>query len=395
MHLRDPGDVMKKSATILGTIIALTVVFYLLAYFYLPPPPPSPMVVSLFAAIAIALVFLSRAILRKLSLRKPRQRARNNRAAMLLLIPAVASVPSHDPPMVPAPPDTNNYCRVVKDQKVVLLPTSKGIGASCADAYGNVGTVVPPPDRPAADAGNERGPQPSRPPAAADGNPSPPPPPPSVPANSPSTSLGGLFGGKRTTGYAFLLHLKQEEAGYGLYSYALIAHSPNAQELPRYRAFVGTLLSLPTASSVRDVVGKSRTNITYLLLDADAKDPRTLSTDARIDYIISHYDYGRSAAILSLLPNRVGPGPVLTSVLSPITFTTTPHPVLEQDLSTAQPVLMTDYVTQFTNQVAEERFWKADVLSAFALDLRNVLETAAIGLGMSKDAVHSWVTYTK
>lgn len=388
---------MKKSATILGTTIALTVLFYLLAYFYLPPPPPSPLVVSLFAAIAIALVFLTRAILRKLSLRKPRERARNNRAAMLLLIPAVASVASHDPPMVPVPPHTNNYCRVVKDEKVVLLPTSKEVGESCTDADGNVGTVVPPPDRHAADPGNERGPRPSHPAAAADGNPSPPPPPPSAPADSAPiiSSLGGLFGGKRTTGYAFLLHLKQEESGYGLYSYALISHSPDAQEMPRYRAFVAALLSLPTASSVSDVVGKAKTNITYLLLQADAKDPSSLSSDARVDYIISHYDYGRSAAILSILPDRLGPGPVLTSVLSPITFSTTPHPVLEQDLSTAQPVLMTDYVTQFTKQVGEQRFWKADVLSAFALNLRNVLETAAIGLGMSKDAVHSWVTYAK
>jgi hypothetical protein len=56
---------------------------------------------------------------------------------------------------------------------------------------------------------------------------------------------------------------------------------------------------------------------------------------------------------------------------------------------------MTDYVTEFVNQVAQETFWKPDTLADFALGLRNGLETSAVGLGMSKDAVATWISYFK
>jgi hypothetical protein len=72
-----------------------------------------------------------------------------------------------------------------------------------------------------------------------------------------------------------------------------------------------------------------------------------------------------------------------------------PHPVLVQDLSTAQPVLVADYVAKYVNQVAQQRFWEPNALSEFSLSLRNLLETTAVGLGMSKDAVKSWITFSK
>jgi hypothetical protein len=58
-------------------------------------------------------------------------------------------------------------------------------------------------------------------------------------------------------------------------------------------------------------------------------------------------------------------------------------------------VLMADYVSKFVSQVAQDHFWQPNTLSAFALSLRNLLETAATGLGMSQDAVKSWVNYFK
>ena len=78
-----------------------------------------------------------------------------------------------------------------------------------------------------------------------------------------------------------------------------------------------------------------------------------------------------------------------------MTFDAPPHPVLVQDLSRAQPLLMADYVKQFVDQAAQDHFWEARTLAAFSLTLRNPLETAAIGFGLSQDAVQKWVHYVK
>lgn len=44
---------------------------------------------------------------------------------------------------------------------------------------------------------------------------------------------------------------------------------------------------------------------------------------------------------------------------------------------------------EFVKQAAQERFWEEGTLAQFELTLRNILETAAVGLGMSKDTVGS------
>ncbi len=49
---------MKRSAVFLACSIALTLLFYLLAYFFLSPPPPSVPMTLLFAGIAMALVWV-------------------------------------------------------------------------------------------------------------------------------------------------------------------------------------------------------------------------------------------------------------------------------------------------------------------------------------------------
>jgi hypothetical protein len=70
-----------------------------------------------------------------------------------------------------------------------------------------------------------------------------------------------------------------------------------------------------------------------------------------------------------------------------------PRPVLYQDLSHAQASLMTAYVQQFVSQAAQGRFWEQNTLSQFTLNLRNLLETTAVGLGMTKEAVAGWISF--
>jgi hypothetical protein len=199
----------------------------------------------------------------------------------------------------------------------------------------------------------------------------------------------------RVTGTAVLLSSQKEQPGYGLYSYALLSHRPDESELPRYRAFLRALLGLPTAAQEELYTPKHQINITYIPLDSMSLNWTTLTVDQEVDYVLKHYDYGRGAVILASLSAKTGPGPVIVSVLHPVDPSQHPHPVLVQDLSLAQPDLMTSYVSYFVQQAGKDQFWQQSTMSALALSLRNTLETAAEGLSMSKSAVDGWVTFFK
>ena len=205
----------------------------------------------------------------------------------------------------------------------------------------------------------------------------------------PNTSASAPI--KRLTGTAFLLQNQAEEAGYGLYSYALLAHKPSAAELPAYRAFMRAIVDLPTAAALGHYVPKERINLTSIPVTGEP--PPGIDPDAEVDFILGHYDYARSSVILASLPKRTGGGPALISVLKPIDPAARPIPVLVQDLTHAQPGLMATYVANFVSQAGQDHFWQESTLGQFALSLRNSLETAAVGLGMSKTAVDSWIKY--
>jgi hypothetical protein len=232
----------------------------------------------------------------------------------------------------------------------------------------------------------------------------PPPSPPATSAQPPTPPQAGnvppVHTGKaddssmpRITGTAILLPNETERPGYGLYSYALISHRPQTGELPKYKAYVRALLELPTAAQVERYVPRSRINITYLPFDALTPAWYTLSLDDRVSYAVEHYDFARGSAMLASLSEHTGPGPVIISLLKPLDLSSHPHPVLVQDLTSAQPSLMATYVSYFVQQAAKDRFWQEKALSHFCLNLRNGLEVAAEGLGMSKTAVETWVKY--
>ena len=199
----------------------------------------------------------------------------------------------------------------------------------------------------------------------------------------------------RVTGTALLASSQKEDAGYGLYSYALLSHPPASGDLPKYQAFFKALIGLPEASQLGKYLPKTRINVTYIPVTSVPSGWEQLTADKRVDYVTANYDYARGAAILASISKATGPGPVIISVLEPVNLEAHPHPVLVQDLSKAQTALVDSYVNEFVQQAAQDRFWKTDTLQAFSLSLRNLLETAATGLGMSQTAVSSWVTFFK
>jgi hypothetical protein len=209
-------------------------------------------------------------------------------------------------------------------------------------------------------------------------------------APSPGSASSASRAVNRVTGFGYLLSGTKEEEGYGLYSYALLSHPPSALELPQYSAFLKALVALPTAKALEQYVPRQRINLTSIPV---TETPPTGADDAKVTYILAHYDYARAAVLKACLTTRTGPGPVLVSVLQPIDPSAHPTPVLVQDLTRAQASLMETYVESFVSQVAQDRFWEQSSLAVFALNLRNSLETAAVGLGMSKTAVDGWIKF--
>jgi hypothetical protein len=350
---------VKKTPLFVAAVVGLTVVFYLVAYFFLPPPPPSVALVGLFAAIAMAVVWAAVAGYRKF-------RASRKHVILLCVLLGLG------------------VCQVGCKRQAA----SHADGAPATGAPPPSSTAPPPPPPPAPPP-----PSPTAPPSNAAAPPPPnavaPPSPVSRP-ELPATSAAPL---PRVTGTAFLLSSQKEKPGYGLYSYALLTHRADDSELPRYKAFLQALLALPTAAQEAEHTPVNRINITYLLLDSLSPAWANMTLDQQVNYILAHYDYGWAAVMETSLSTKVGPGPVIVSVLQPVDPTQHPHPVLVQDLSLAQPDLMTTYVSYFVQQAGKDQFWQQSTMSELALSLRNGLETAAVGLSMSKSAVQGWVKF--
>ncbi|WP_158752384.1 hypothetical protein [Acidobacterium sp. S8] len=323
---------MKKTGVFIACSVALTLLFYLLADYLLPPPPPSAPMMLLFAGIAMVLVWLAQCCVR-----------------------------------------ANGNKKDNAHTKLVIVGVLAGLALSlsaCNSAPRE--TAAPAPAQSA-----------------------PPPPPPAL-SIAPIHSVKMAMPMPRVTGTALLASSQKEENGYGLYSYVLLSHSPSDADMPKYKAFFKALLiDLPEASAVARYVSKARINITYIPVTTVPAGWEQLAVEKRVDSIMANYDYGRGAVMLASLSKGTGQGPLIASLLQPLDVSAHPHPVLVQDLSTAQAALMDSYIAEFKNQAAQDRFWQPDTLQQFALSLRNLLETAATGLGMSQTAVKSWVEYFK
>ncbi len=196
----------------------------------------------------------------------------------------------------------------------------------------------------------------------------------------------------RVTGTNALVFGEKEPLGYGLYSYALVAHHPSDDELRVYKAFFEALLKLPTEKGLAKTIPLTRINITEVPTTKKADHWDTISVDERVSFVMANYDYDRAAGILGCLPKRTGTGPVIISVLSPIDVSKHPTPVFVEDLTRAEPEIMTTNVTYFVDQVSQDQFWKESTLTKMRLTLRNQLASSASALNMSHTEVLAWVS---
>lgn len=325
---------MKRTVKLVGSSIALTVFFYVLAYFLLPPPPPDASMMVLFAAIAICIVtFIRWRFYKALNKEKPPKPPKHVAQLIVLALASSSLVLS-----VGCTLRLQNHA--VEMEMLAPAWTSPFVFARLS-------------------------------------------------ATTNPTCI------QRATGVALMASYEHEIAGYGLYSYVLLTHYPSDAERPRYLALLKAMVALPTAAGLQQSLEAACVNITYLLVKSSPSDWEQKSIEGRADYLIDNYDYARAAAISATLSQVGNVGPSIVSFLHPINFHEPPRPALISDLSHAQPTLIADYVQVFKDRVAKPQFWAPDVLSQFALGLRNILETMAVGIGMSKDAVTDWIKIAK
>jgi hypothetical protein len=194
----------------------------------------------------------------------------------------------------------------------------------------------------------------------------------------------------RVTGTATLVSGATEPAGYGLYSYALLAHAPDGDELRIYRSFFEALVGLPTSNNLSKNLPRARINITEIPVTSAAHWD-VMPVESRVSFVLDHYDYARSVAILGSLSKRTGTGPVIISVLAPIDLSKHPDPVLVEDLTKAEPRMMTVGVDNFVEQAGKDQFWDESKMVSLCFELRNNLEVAAVGMGMVRGEVTTWV----
>lgn len=388
---------MKKTPAFLACSIALTLLFYMLAYYLLHFSPTAPLVL-LFAAVAMVITWAIGAAMKKFRSRGADAANAGGNPPHIVVAFLVLGLLGMAMALAGRPANSvlaasTRVCKFTSGPRAgKTMPSSLPIGSACDDGEGSSG-VVTVLQQEAPVYNDEYRPKPAQstkaePPVEAEPAPPEPTRGSTISADSVASDTPAM---PRVTGTAILLAQQKEEAGYGLYSYALISAKPTASELPKVKAYLTALLELPTAASVEQYVPRKRINITYIPLRRLPANWEGMATADQVDYVVSNYDYARAEVDLACLSKRTGPGPVIISLLKPLDPGEHPSPVLVVDLTSAEPQLAQNYVNYFKQQAGKREFWQEKALERFSLTLRNGLEVAAVGLGMSKDSVSSWV----
>lgn len=183
----------------------------------------------------------------------------------------------------------------------------------------------------------------------------------------------------------FLLPNKLEEPGYGLYSYLLFSTPPDPADATMFERYVKILevylRLLEPLSRFEHEIQPSQLNVTHVPVKAVSADAwvelasLTSQEDTRkwAEWLVEHYDYARGQIMLHRagLTNREGP--YLLSSLNPLGRHPVARPFLIQDLSGIPPEQAGDWLKEFINQTAQERFWEPRALSQLTLKMKAIV----------------------
>lgn len=189
----------------------------------------------------------------------------------------------------------------------------------------------------------------------------------------------------RITSRAFLVGDKNEETGYGLYSYILFGRPPADSARERYLTLMREYLRLTEASTLRKIL-QQRQNITYLPVKASVPNPTA-------ETVLASYNTGRATELLAHVPG--GPhvdGPYIVSWQSPLSKAVVlpPNGYLFQDLSPVPAEVINIWVHEFLIQASSRDYWKKRRGPDAALKLRTAIAQLAVGVDPAKKALKDW-----
>lgn len=205
----------------------------------------------------------------------------------------------------------------------------------------------------------------------------------------PSDTRGGLRSAR-----LFLLpdDDKQEEPGFGLYSYLLFPAPPGSEEeKTRYLKTLESCLRL--MESVEDHIKRHRRpselNATYIPVN---KKPAYSKASAEwANNVLAVYDYAMAQKLLDKLEKEYRRGPYLVSVLNnPLSKRTVPvEEHLLQDFTGKVPDLASRVMDFFIWRAAQQRTWTSVSLRNLELNLRNLV---GITSKVAPDVINATIT---
>jgi hypothetical protein len=179
--------------------------------------------------------------------------------------------------------------------------------------------------------------------------------------------------------FSELLTSEKETPNYGLYSYLLLGNTPQSDdERARDVSAVKAISSFSRASDMRRRFDAQSLNITYLPLRSGVP-IRINPTDSDTGKaLLKEYDFARARSYLDIIDPTLRRGPYIVSTLQPLTTSNgRPTNFLFQDLSSATPRVVTQWVFLFQVESSNENFWEPDDVQRFALAFRSDLDIIA------------------
>jgi hypothetical protein len=193
----------------------------------------------------------------------------------------------------------------------------------------------------------------------------------------------------------FWLPSQRERAGYGLYSYLLLAAPPaDSAARSRYRTVISEVLRvMPALTDLEDHLAREDTlrrrefNVAYIPV---TKRPTRADRDT-VAAVLAAYDYARARVLLSAFPGNHGDGVYLVAVREPLAR----HPsvsgsFLQQNLSVAPSRLVPIAVRAFLDDAAQQDLGQHWSAQHAMVRLRTTIGVMAEGLPAVRGALTDW-----
>jgi hypothetical protein len=209
-----------------------------------------------------------------------------------------------------------------------------------------------------------------------------------------------LRGERRVSGKAFLVGNQKEPEGYGLYSYLLIPRA-SADQNEKYMGIISAVLKLNDVESLSEYIPRSGLNM--FLIPVKEKVPKIYMTmEKEEDYrqaaqwILSHYNFTRSEALLSMIETHNLPGPFVISVEDPAHLANLDNTdYLYQNLTNLPDHLDEVWMRTFLNQAQQEEFWNTNTMNTFIYKIRLSIAAMAESVQSVEEATRHLLDWRK